>query len=116
MTENNSTPPFTIKSVQDFLSFISTLDPLAQGAKVVDQAKTSVESIVATMDNLNRLADRINKLLDQIEDPLRSALPHLSDALSAVSKITDVSVTLDELSKRLAPLVALLPQTKLASE
>jgi ABC-type transporter Mla subunit MlaD len=91
---------------------------LANGAKAVDQAKRTVEALIASMelfvqsmDNLNQVATRVNRLLDDIEGPVRQIAPHINGALSATSKLADISGALNELTKRLGPLLSFLPQS-----
>jgi methyl-accepting chemotaxis protein len=82
---------------------ISALNPAENGAKVVDQAKRSVESVVASlqlilqsMENFNRVANRVDNLLDEIEDPIQ--------------KLADASTLLAELANKLGPLLTYLPK------
>ena len=93
-------------------------DLRVQVAKAVDQAKRTVEALIASMelfvqsmDNLNQVATRVNRLLDDIEGPVRQIAPHINGALSATTKLADISGALNELTKRLGPLLSFLPQT-----
>ena len=94
-------------------------NPLATGAKAVDQARRSVEALIASMelfvqsmDNINQVAARVNRLLDDIEGPLRQTIPHVSGALGALQKLSDATSGLNDLARRLGPLGALFPQQK----
>ncbi|MFM1839942.1 MAG: hypothetical protein RIS37_1208, partial [Actinomycetota bacterium] len=87
------------------------------GAKAVDQARRTVESLISamelfvqSMDNMNQVASRVNRLLDDIEGPMRQMMPHVNGALGAVNKLADLSGSLNDLSKRLGPLMAFMPQ------
>jgi ABC-type transporter Mla subunit MlaD len=104
--------------LDDLLNLVNTLNPLVNGAKAVDQAKRTVEALIASMelfvqsmDNLNQVATRVNRLLDDIEGPVRQIAPHINGALSATAKLADISGALNELTKRLGPLLSFLPQT-----
>ena len=104
--------------LDDLLNIVNALNPLANGAKAVDQAKRTVEALIASMelfvqsmDNLNQVATRVNRLLDDIEGPVRQIAPHITGALSATSKLADISGALNELTKRLGPLLSFLPQS-----
>lgn len=104
--------------LDDLLNLVNTLNPLVNGAKAVDQAKRTVEALISSMelfvqsmDNLNQVATRVNRLLDDIEGPVRQIAPHINGALSAASKLADVSGALNEMTKRLGPLLSFLPQT-----
>jgi hypothetical protein len=70
-----------------------------------------MELFVQSMDNMNQVASRVNRLLDDIEGPMRQMMPHVNGALGAVNKLAEVSGALTELSKRLGPLMAFMPQT-----
>jgi len=63
------------------------------------------------MDNMNQVATRVNLLLDDIEGPIRQIAPHINGALSATSRLADISGALNELTKRLGPLLSFLPQS-----
>jgi ABC-type transporter Mla subunit MlaD len=65
---------------------------------------------VQSMDNMNQVASRVNRLLDDIEGPMRQVMPHVNGAMGAVNKLADMSGALTELSKRLGPLMAFIPQ------
>jgi len=104
--------------LDDLLNIVNSLNPLANGAKAVDQAKRTVEALIASMelfvqsmDNLNQVATRVNRLLDDIEGPVRQIAPHINGALSATSRLADISGALNELTKRLGPLLSFLPQS-----
>ena len=103
MTKSDDSPSFTLPTMEELLKLISALNPAENGAKVVDQAKRSVESVIASLqmilqslENFNRVATRVDKLLDDVEDPIR--------------KIADASTLLSDLANNLAPLMAFLPQ------
>lgn len=103
MTKSDESPPFSIPTVDELLKLISALNPAENGVKVVDQAKRSVESVMASLqlilqslENFNKVATRVDKLLDDVEDPIR--------------KIADASTLLTDLANKLAPLLAFLPQ------
>jgi len=103
MTKSDESPSFTIPTMDELLKLISALNPAENGAKVVDQAKRSVESVMASLqlilqslENFNRVATRVDKLLDDVEDPIR--------------KIADASTLLSDLANKLAPLMASEPQ------
>jgi len=103
MTKSDESQSFTIPTMDELLKLISALNPAENGAKVVDQAKRSVESVMASLqlilqslENFNRVATRVDKLLDDVEDPIR--------------KIADASTLLSDLANKLAPLMAFLPQ------
>jgi ABC-type transporter Mla subunit MlaD len=105
--------------IDDLLNLVSALNPLANGVKAVDQAKRTVEALIASMelfvqsmDNLNQVASRVNRLLDDIEGPVRQIAPHINGALTATSKLADISGALNELTKRLGPLLSFLPQSQ----
>ncbi len=49
MTKNDESPSFTIPTMDELLKLISALNPAENGAKVVDQAKRSVESVMASL-------------------------------------------------------------------
>ena len=103
MTKSDESQSFTIPTMDELLKLISALNPAENGAKVVDQAKRSVESVMASLqlilqslENFNRVATRVDKLLDDVEDPIR--------------KIADASTLLSDLANKLAPLMAFVPQ------
>ena len=103
MTKSDESPSFTLPTMDELLKLISALNPTENGVKVVDQAKRSVESVMASLrlilqslENFNRVATRVDKLLDDVEDPIR--------------KIADASTLLSDLANKLAPLMAFLPQ------
>ena len=89
--------------MDELLKLVNALNPAENGAKVVDQAKRSVETVMASLqlilhslENFNKVATRVDKLLDEVEDPIR--------------KIADASTLLTDLAHNLAPLMAFLPQ------
>jgi len=109
MTKSDESQSFTIPTMDELLKLISALNPAETGAKAFDQAKRSVESVTASLqlilqslENFNRVATRVDKLLDDVEDPIR--------------KIADASNLLAELANNLAPLVAFLPQQKVPDQ
>ena len=117
-TTNQSTSAFGQQQVNELFSLLSDFNPVTSGAKAVDQAKRTVESLISamelfvqSMDNMNQVASRVNRLLDDIEGPMRQVMPHVNGALGAVNKLAEVSGALTELSKRLGPLMAFMPQT-----
>ncbi len=108
-----------LDGVSELLKSLGLDNPLATGAKAVDQARRSVEALIATMelfvqsmDNINQVAARVNRLLDDIEGPLRQTIPHVSGALGALQKLSDAASGLNDLARRLGPLGALFPQQK----
>jgi ABC-type transporter Mla subunit MlaD len=114
---NQNTGSFGQQQINDIFSLLSDFNPVTSGAKAVDQAKRTVESLIAalelfvqSMDNMNQVASRVNRLLDDIEGPMRQVMPHVNGALGAVNKLADMSGALTELSKRLGPLMAFMPQ------
>jgi ABC-type transporter Mla subunit MlaD len=114
---NQSTGGFGQQQVNDLFSLLSDFNPVTSGAKAVDQAKRTVESLIAalelfvqSMDNMNQVASRVNRLLDDIEGPMRQVMPHVNGAIGAVNKLADMSGALTDLSKRLGPLMAFMPQ------
>ena len=116
-TNNQSTAAFGQQQINDLFSMLSDFNPVTSGAKAVDQAKRTVESLVSalelfvqSMDNMNQVASRVNRLLDDIEGPMRQVMPHVNGAMGAVNKLADMSGALTELSKRLGPLMAFMPQ------
>ena len=118
MTEETNGASTPQNGLDDLLNIVNALNPLANGAKAVDQAKRTVEALIASMelfvqsmDNLNQVATRVNRLLDDIEGPVRQIAPHINGALSATSKLADISGALNELTKRLGPLLSFLPQS-----
>jgi len=115
-TTNGASPQ--ANGIEDLLNLVNALNPLANGVKAVDQAKRTVEALIASMelfvqsmDNLNQVATRVNRLLDDIEGPVRQIAPHINGALSATAKLADISGALNELTKRLGPLLSFLPQS-----
>lgn len=115
-TTNGASPQSN--GLDDLLNLVNALNPLTNGVKAVDQAKRTVEALIASMelfvqsmDNLNQVATRVNRLLDDIEGPIRQIAPHINGALSATSKLADISGALNELTKRLGPLLPFLPQS-----
>jgi ABC-type transporter Mla subunit MlaD len=116
-TNNQSTAAFGQQQINDLFSMLSDFNPVTSGAKAVDQAKRTVESLISalelfvqSMDNMNQVASRVNRLLDDIEGPMRQVMPHVNGAMGAVNKLADMSGALTELSKRLGPLMAFMPQ------
>ena len=115
---NNGTGAFGQQQVNDLFSLLSDFNPVTSGAKAVDQAKRTVESLISamelfvqSMDNMNQVASRVTRLLDDIEGPMRQVMPHVNGALGAVNKLAEMSGALTELSKRLGPLMAFMPPT-----
>jgi hypothetical protein len=47
---------------------------------------------------------------------MRQVMPHVNGALGAVNKLAEMSGALTELSKRLGPLMAFMPQTSKPKE
>ena len=118
-----STPANPLDGVGDLLKSLGLDNPLATGAKAVDQARRSVEALIASMelfvqsmDNINQVAARVNRLLDDLEGPLRQSIPHVSGALSALQRLSEATSGLNDLARRLGPLGALFPQQKPPSE
>lgn len=117
-SNNQNNGAFGQQQVNDLFALLSDFNPVTTGAKAVDQAKRTVESLISamelfvqSMDNMNQVASRVNRLLDDIEGPMRQVMPHVNGALGAVNKLAEVSGALTELSKRLGPLMAFMPQT-----
>ena len=111
--------PFGQQQVNELFALLSDFNPVTSGAKAVDQARRTVESLIAamelfvqSMDNMNQVASRVNRLLDDIEGQMRQVMPHVNGALGAVNRLADLSGALTELSKRLGPLMAFIPQDK----
>ena len=103
MTQSNESKPFTVPSIEEIFALLSALNPAENGVKVVDQAKRSIESVVTSlqlilqsMENFNRVANRVDKLLDEIEDPIQ--------------KLAYASTLLADLASNLAPLMDALPK------
>jgi methyl-accepting chemotaxis protein len=103
MTHSSESKPFTVPTIEEIFALLSALNPAENGAKVVDQAKRSIETVVSilqlilqSMENFNRVANRVDKLLDEIEDPIQ--------------KLADASTLLADLANNLAPLMAFLPK------
>ena len=118
-----STPTNPLDGVGDLLKSLGLDSPLATGAKAVDQARRSVEALIASMelfvqsmDNINQVAARVNRLLDDLEGPLRQSIPHVSGALSALQRLSEATSGLNDLARRLGPLGALFPQQKPPAE
>ena len=122
-TEGNdsatSTAQNPLDGVSELIKSLGLDNPLATGAKAVDQARRSVEALIASMemfvqsmDNINQVAARVNRLLDDIEGPLRQTIPHVSGALGALQKLSDATSGLNDLARRLGPLGAFFPQQK----
>ena len=119
----SSTPTNPLDGVSDLLKRLGLDNPLATGAKAVDQARRSVEALIASMelfvqsmDNINQVAARVNRLLDDLEGPLRQSIPHVSGALSALQRLSEATSGLNDLARRLGPLGALFPQQKPPAE
>lgn len=117
-SSNGATGAFGQQQVNDLFALLSEFNPVTTGAKAVDQAKRTVESLISamelfvqSMDNMNQVASRVNRLLDDIEGPMRQVMPHVNGALGAVNKLAEMSGALTDLSKRLGPLLAFMPQT-----
>ena len=122
-SNNHSTGAFGQQQVNDLFALLSDFNPVTSGAKAVDQAKRTVESLISamelfvqSMDNMNQVASRVNRLLDDIEGPMRQVMPHVNGALGAVNKLAEMSGALTELSKRLGPLMAFMPQASKPKE
>ena len=103
MTQSNESKPFAVPTIEEIFALLSALNPAENGVKVVDQAKQSIESVVTSlqlilqsMENFNRVANRVDKLLDEIEGPIQ--------------KLADASTLLAELASNLAPLMDALPK------
>ncbi len=103
MTQSGESKPFTVPTIEEIFALLSAFNPAENGVKVVDQAKRSIESVVASlqlilqsMENFNRVANRVDKLLDEIEDPIQ--------------KLADASTLLADLANNLVPLMAFLPK------
>ena len=110
-------PSSPLDGVNDLIRSLGLDNPLATGAKAVDQARRSVDALIASMelfvqsmDNINQVAARVNRLLDDIEGPLRQTIPHVSGALSALQRLSEATSGLNDLARRLGPLGALFPQ------
>ena len=119
----SSTSTNPLDGVSDLLKSLGLDNPLATGAKAVDQARRSVEALIASMelfvqsmDNINQVAARVNRLLDDLEGPLRQSIPHVSGALSALQRLSEATSGLNDLARRLGPLGALFPQQKPPAE
>ena len=115
----SSSAPNPLDGISELIKSLGLDNPLATGAKAVDQARRSVEALIASMelfvqsmDNINQVAARVNRLLDDIEGPLRQTIPHVSGALGALQKLSDATSGLNDLARRLGPLGALFPQQK----
>lgn len=112
-----------LDGVNELIKSLGLDNPLATGAKAVDQARRSVDALIASMelfvqsmDNINQVAARVNRLLDDIEGPLRQTVPHVSGALSALQRLSEATSGLNDLARRLGPLGALFPQQKPSQE
>lgn len=112
-----------LDGVNELIKSLGLDNPLATGAKAVDQARRSVDALIASMelfvqsmDNINQVAARVNRLLDDIEGPLRQTIPHVSGALSALHRLSEATSGLNDLARRLGPLGALFPQQKPSQE
>ena len=109
-----------LDGVNELIKSLGLDNPLATGAKAVDQARRSVDALIASMelfvqsmDNINQVAARVNRLLDDIEGPLRQTIPHVSGALSALQRLSEATSALNDLARRLGPLGALFPSRSL---
>jgi len=116
-------PSSPLDGVNDLIRSLGLDNPLATGAKAVDQARRSVDALIASMelfvqsmDNINQVAARVNRLLDDIEGPLRQTIPHVSGALSALQRLSEATSGLNDLARRLGPLGAFFPQQKPSQE
>jgi ABC-type transporter Mla subunit MlaD len=112
-----------LDGVNELIKSLGLDNPLATGAKAIDQARRSVDALIASMelfvqsmDNINQVAARVNRLLDDIEGPLRQTIPHVSGALSALQRLSEATSGLNDLARRLGPLGALFPQQKPSQE
>ena len=112
-----------LDGVNELIKSLGLDNPLATGAKAVDQARRSVDALIASMelfvqsmDNINQVAARVNRLLDDIEGPLRQTIPHVSGALGALQRLSEATSGLNDLARRLGPLGALFPQQKPSQE
>lgn len=112
-----------LDGVNELIKSLGLDNPLATGARAVDQARRSVDALIASMelfvqsmDNINQVAARVNRLLDDIEGPLRQTVPHVSGALSALQRLSEATSGLNDLARRLGPLGALFPQQKPSQE
>lgn len=112
-----------LDGVNELIKSLGLDNPLATGARAVDQARRSVDALIASMelfvqsmDNINQVAARVNRLLDDIEGPLRQTIPHVSGALSALQRLSEATSGLNDLARRLGPLGALFPQQKPSQE
>ena len=112
-----------LDGVNELIKSLGLDNPLATGAKAVDQARRSVDALIASMelfvqsmDNINQVAARVNRLLDDIEGPLRQTIPHVYGALSALQRLSEATSGLNDLARRLGPLGALFPQQKPSQE
>ena len=104
--------------MDDLFTFLGSLNPLTNGAKALEQTKRTIDVLIASlelfvqsMDNVNQVATRVNRLLDDVEEPLRKLMPQVATALGAAAKLGDVANALTDLSKRLSPFAAFLPQS-----
>ena len=91
MSEN--TPPIDVqKVIADLLAVLRGIDPVAEGVRLADQGRRTVEALIValenagtTMDNLNQAASRVNRLLDDVEEPIRRIAGMAEQAGSLVS-------------------------------
>lgn len=114
-----STSTSPVDALGELVKSLGLDNPLATSAKAIDQARRSVDAVIASlelfvqsMDNINQVAARMNRLLDDIEGPLRQSIPHVSGALSALQRLSEATSGLNDLARRLGPLGALFPQQK----
>jgi ABC-type transporter Mla subunit MlaD len=116
-TEPKVSPPSS-QPMDDLFALLGSLNPLTNGVKALDQAKRTIDALIASlemfvqsMDNVNQVATRVNRLLDDVEEPLRRLMPQMATALGAAAKLGDVASALNDLSKRLSPFAAFMPQS-----
>jgi ABC-type transporter Mla subunit MlaD len=90
---SENTPPIDVqKLIGDLLTALRGIDPVAEGVRLADQGRRTVEALIvalenvgATMDNLNQAASRVNRLLDDVEEPIRRIAGMAEQAGSLVS-------------------------------
>jgi ABC-type transporter Mla subunit MlaD len=111
----SQSPP---QPMDDLFAFLGSFNPLTNGVKALEQGRRTIDALIASlelfvqsMDNVNQVATRVNRLLDDIEEPLRKLMPQMAVALGAAAKLGDVAGALNDLSKRLSPFAAFLPQS-----
>lgn len=110
--------PPSVAPLDELLALLGSLNPLTNGVKAIEQGKRTIDALIASlemfvqsMDNVNQVATRVNRLLDDVEEPLRKLMPQMATALGAAAKLGDVVSALNDLSKRLSPFSAFLPQS-----